>query len=148
MLNVKQRGIKYHFLSLWYDSFGDWTSVSPTIGERSNHYIYIYIYIYIIIITYYRLLSMYLSPLLMIIILRFLVLYGISRQPLFAYLFVFAFRLKHRADFHSPGFTLTPFLNSALPLPPRPSMLPLKSNRRRWTGRGRWDGWVREKGNE
>ena len=29
MLSVKQGGIKYHFLSLWYDS---------TIGEHSNHY--------------------------------------------------------------------------------------------------------------
>ena len=30
---VKQGGIKYHFLSLWYDSTGDWTPVSQTICE-------------------------------------------------------------------------------------------------------------------
>ena len=29
MLSVKQRGIKHHFLSLWYDSTWDWTLVSP-----------------------------------------------------------------------------------------------------------------------
>ena len=28
MLSVKQGGIKYHFLSLWYDSTWDWTPVS------------------------------------------------------------------------------------------------------------------------
>ena len=28
MLSVKQGGIKYHFLSLWYDSTWDWTQVS------------------------------------------------------------------------------------------------------------------------
>ena len=27
MLSVKQGGIKYHFLSLWYDSTWDWTPV-------------------------------------------------------------------------------------------------------------------------
>ena len=37
MLSVKQGGIKYHFLSLWYDSTGDWTPVSKTIGEHSPH---------------------------------------------------------------------------------------------------------------
>ena len=36
MLSVKQRGIKYHFLSLWYDSTWDWTQVSRAIGEHSN----------------------------------------------------------------------------------------------------------------
>ena len=36
MLSVKQGGIKYHFLSLWYDSTWDWTLVSQTIGEHSN----------------------------------------------------------------------------------------------------------------
>ena len=48
MLSIKQGGIKYHSLSLWYDSTWDWTQVSRTIGEHSNHYaIYIYIiYIY------------------------------------------------------------------------------------------------------
>ena len=44
MLSVKQGGIKYHFLSLWYDSTWDWTQVSRAIGEHSNPYIYIYIY--------------------------------------------------------------------------------------------------------
>ena len=36
MLSVKQGGIKYHFLSLWYDSTRDWTQVSRPIGEHSN----------------------------------------------------------------------------------------------------------------
>ena len=34
MLSVKQGGIKYHFLSLSYDSTRDWTPVSQTIGEQ------------------------------------------------------------------------------------------------------------------
>ena len=34
MLSVKQGGIKYHFLSLWYDSTWDWTQVSRAIGEQ------------------------------------------------------------------------------------------------------------------
>ena len=34
MLSGKQGGIKYHFLSLWYD----WTQVSRAIGEHFNHY--------------------------------------------------------------------------------------------------------------
>ena len=33
MLSDKKGGIKYHFLSLWYDSTWDWTPVSQTIGE-------------------------------------------------------------------------------------------------------------------
>ena len=37
MLSVTQGGIKYQFLSLWYDSTWDWTQVSRTIGEHSNH---------------------------------------------------------------------------------------------------------------
>ena len=37
MQSVKQGGIKYHFLSLWYDSTEDWTLVSQTIGEHSTH---------------------------------------------------------------------------------------------------------------
>ena len=38
MLSGKQGGIKYHFLSLWYDSTGDRTPVARTIGERlSTH---------------------------------------------------------------------------------------------------------------
>ena len=36
MLSVKQGGIKYHFLSLWYESTWDWTQVSRAIGEHSN----------------------------------------------------------------------------------------------------------------
>ena len=36
MLSVEQGGIKYHFLSLWYDSTWDWTQVSRAIGEHSN----------------------------------------------------------------------------------------------------------------
>ena len=47
MLSVKQGGIKYHFLSLWYDSTWDWTQVSRAIGEHSvsllttrNMYVY------------------------------------------------------------------------------------------------------------
>ena len=35
MLTVKQRGIKFHFLNLWYDS--NWTQVCRTVGEHSNH---------------------------------------------------------------------------------------------------------------
>ena len=33
MLSVKQGGIKYHFLSLWYDSTWDWTQVSRAISS-------------------------------------------------------------------------------------------------------------------
>ena len=36
MLSVKQGGIKYHFLSLWYDATWDWTQVSRAIGEHVN----------------------------------------------------------------------------------------------------------------
>ena len=38
LLRVKQAGIKYHFLSLWYDSTWYWSPVCPAIGERFNHY--------------------------------------------------------------------------------------------------------------
>ena len=38
MLSVKQGTIKYHFLSLSYDSTRDWTQVSRAIDEHSNHY--------------------------------------------------------------------------------------------------------------
>ena len=38
ILRVKQGGIKYHFLSLWYDSTWDWTQVSQAIGKHSNHH--------------------------------------------------------------------------------------------------------------
>ena len=37
MLSVKQEVIKYHFLSLWYDSIWDWTPISRTIDEHSKH---------------------------------------------------------------------------------------------------------------
>ena len=36
MLSVKQGGIKYHFLSFWYDSTWDWTQVSRAIGEHTG----------------------------------------------------------------------------------------------------------------
>ena len=38
MLSVKQGGIKYHFLSLWYDSIWDWTQASRAIGKHFNYY--------------------------------------------------------------------------------------------------------------
>ena len=41
MLSVKHGSIKYHFLSLWYDSTWDWTQVSRAIDEHFNHYAYI-----------------------------------------------------------------------------------------------------------
>ena len=41
MLSVKQGGIKYHFLSLWYDATWDWTQVSRAIGEHYNPLIYL-----------------------------------------------------------------------------------------------------------
>ena len=37
MLSVKQGGMKYHFLSLYYDSTGDWSPVSWTIREHFTH---------------------------------------------------------------------------------------------------------------
>ena len=33
MLSVKQGGIKYYFLSFWYDSTMNWTPISRTISE-------------------------------------------------------------------------------------------------------------------
>ena len=38
MLSVKQGGIKYHFLSLWYDSTWDWTLVFQNIGKHTDYY--------------------------------------------------------------------------------------------------------------
>ena len=38
MLSVKQGDIKYHFLSLWYDSNWDWTPGSRAIGEYPINY--------------------------------------------------------------------------------------------------------------
>ena len=38
MLSVKQGGIKYHFLSLWYELTGDWTQVFLAIVKCSNYY--------------------------------------------------------------------------------------------------------------
>ena len=37
LLSIKYGGIKYHFLSLWYDSTRDWTPVTRTICEHSTH---------------------------------------------------------------------------------------------------------------
>ena len=37
MLDVKQAGIKYHFMNVWYDSAWDWTLVSGAIDEHSTH---------------------------------------------------------------------------------------------------------------
>ena len=37
MLSVKQGGIKYNFLSFWYDSTKDWTRISLAMGEHSTH---------------------------------------------------------------------------------------------------------------
>ena len=37
MLSAKQGGIKYHFLSLWYNSTWDWTLVSQAIGQHFIH---------------------------------------------------------------------------------------------------------------
>ena len=56
MLNTKRGSIKYHLLSLWFNSTWDWTLISRNIGEHFTHYangpVYIYIYIYIMIIVY------------------------------------------------------------------------------------------------
>ena len=38
LYSAKCGNIKYHFLSLWYDSTWDWTLVSWTIGEHSTHH--------------------------------------------------------------------------------------------------------------
>ena len=38
MLKVKQGDIQSHFLSLWYNSTGDWTQVSWSNGEQSNYF--------------------------------------------------------------------------------------------------------------
>ena len=37
VLSARQSGIKYNFLSLWYDSTWDWTAVSRIIGQHSTH---------------------------------------------------------------------------------------------------------------
>ena len=37
MHDIKKSGIKYQFLSLWYDSTWNWTEVSLAIGEHSTH---------------------------------------------------------------------------------------------------------------
>ena len=41
MLSVKQGGIKYHFLSLWYDSTWELTQFSRAIGELLEKYSYL-----------------------------------------------------------------------------------------------------------
>ena len=38
MLSFKQRGIKYRFFSLWYDSTWNWKPFSRAIGKHSNYY--------------------------------------------------------------------------------------------------------------
>ena len=56
MLSVKQGGIKYHFLSLWYDSTWDWTQVSRALANTLTHrpiYINIYIYIFFFFLCIY-----------------------------------------------------------------------------------------------
>ena len=45
MLSVKQGGIKYHFLSLWYDRSPGPLANTLTARPMSDIYIYIYIYI-------------------------------------------------------------------------------------------------------
>ena len=37
LISVKQGGINYYFLSLWYDSTWDWTLVFGAIGQHSTH---------------------------------------------------------------------------------------------------------------
>ena len=54
MQSFKQGSIKYHFLSLWYDSTQDWTQVSRAIGEHPNHYANVWYVIIIIIIIIYN----------------------------------------------------------------------------------------------
>ena len=44
ILSVKQGDIKYHFLSLWYDSTWDWTPISRTIDEHSTHQVKVSIF--------------------------------------------------------------------------------------------------------
>ena len=38
LVSVKKEGIKYYFLSLWYDLTRDWTQVSQAICKHSNHH--------------------------------------------------------------------------------------------------------------
>ena len=47
MLSVKQGSIKYHFLSLWYDSARDSTQVTQVIGEHSNHHANVQLCLYV-----------------------------------------------------------------------------------------------------
>ena len=55
MLSVKQGVIKYHFLSLWYDSTWDYFSLYIYISLSLSLYLYIYIYIYISLSLYFSL---------------------------------------------------------------------------------------------
>ena len=55
MLSVKQSGIEYQFLSLWYDSTWDWTQFSKAIGEHFNYYTNVFWQYYIIIFFRYSL---------------------------------------------------------------------------------------------
>ena len=45
VLSVKQRGIEYHFLSLWYDSTWDWTRSPGPLANTLPMSRFIYIYI-------------------------------------------------------------------------------------------------------
>ena len=57
MLSVKQRGIKYHFLSFWYDSIWDWTHVSRatlTARPMSGTYFSYTNYCYLIVVAFYH----------------------------------------------------------------------------------------------
>ena len=50
ILSDKQGGIKFHFLSLWYDSTWDWTPMSRTICEYSTHLTNGSIYMYALLL--------------------------------------------------------------------------------------------------
>ena len=50
MLSANQGGIKYHFLSLSYDSTSDWIQVSRAIGQLSNHYANVRLYLFYFIL--------------------------------------------------------------------------------------------------
>ena len=63
MLSVKQGGIKYHFLSLWYGSTGDWTLIPWAIGKYSNHDANVW---YLILLKLYKILNGYFICILML----------------------------------------------------------------------------------
>ena len=45
MLSVKQGGIKYHFLSFWYDSTWDWTTVSWTNAKKKSCFLRVFFFL-------------------------------------------------------------------------------------------------------